>query len=290
MKILITGSTGFVGRYLVRQLAKHKNVELVLPVRNPKKAQRLFEDLPNVRIETIKGDISLSVLIEKPDIVINLIGIIRENHETGDTFEKVHYLYTKLLVDAAKKVKVKKFLQMSALGADIDAKSRYLKSKAAAENYLKASGLPYHIFRPSIILGKGQRLYEDMKKIAKMMPILVAPKGKVQPVHILDVVESFEKCVFCKEKNEIYELCSPKVVSYKELFEFVLNCIGIKRKIIELDRKWLFLASVLGSVFTFMMITYDQWLILEKDNVCSGKFKGVKELLGTVRDPFKGTC
>lgn len=284
MKILITGSTGFVGLRLLEKVCKNDSFEIILPVRSKNKLKN-FYNKPNVRIIPFNEDLEETVIQLNPDIVINLLGILVEIPEKNITFEKIHFEFAKKLVDGSKKSNVKLFIQMSALGADINSKSRYQKTKALAENYLIESKIPYFILRPSIILGKGQKLFEDFKKLSKISPFFLAPKGKVQPVHIDDVVDVFVKLLNFPEKNQIFELCGKKVVSYKELFEFALNTLNVKRPVFEIDRKFLFPIALVGSIFG-KPITLDQWYMLEKDNICLGNYKGVYDILGSVRDAF----
>ncbi|RMA97252.1 NAD(P)H-binding protein [Hydrogenothermus marinus] len=284
MKILITGSTGFVGRYIANKLSE--KYKLILPVRNFEKAKNVLNI--NENIELLKFSEELNKIVEdtKPDIVINLLGILKEDRKNNITFEKVHYIFTEKLIIGSKKVGVKHFIQMSALGADIKSKSRYQKTKAMAEQVIKSSGLNYSIFRPSIILGKEQLLFKQFKQVARYLPFFVAPKGKLQPVNVLDVRDCFIKVVEDFKQNNIYELCGPKIITYKELFQFALNYLNIKKPVLELNRYFLLPTAILGSIFDFLPINYDQWLMLKNDNICSGKYEGVKSLLKDIRDPF----
>jgi len=284
MKILITGSTGFVGRYIVNKLSE--KYKLILPVRSFEKAKNVLKLNENITLIEFSENLDKIVVKNKLDVIVNLIGILRENRENNTTFEKVHYVFTEKLINGAVKSTVKYFIQMSALGADITSKSRYLKTKAMAEEVVKSSGLNYSIFRPSIILGKEQLLFKQFREISKFVPFFFAPKGKVQPVHILDVRDCFVEKIERFGKNNIYELCGNEIVSYKKLFEFALNYTGNKKPVIEVNRYFLLPAAIVGTFFDFLPITYDQWLMLEKDNVCSGNFKGVESLLGKIRNPF----
>ncbi len=283
MKIFITGATGFVGRYLVNTL-KEKH-QLILPIRNLKKAEAILGTYPS--IEYIKFTDNLFSLVKetKPDVIINLLGILVETKE--NTFEKVHIEYTKQLVNGALEVGFIKFIQMSALGADKNSKSRYAKTKAVAEEYVINSGLKYIIYRPSIIMGKEQKLFGDLKKISKIAPFFLAPKGKVQPVHILDVRDAFVKGVEKNIQNDIYQLCGPKIVTYRELFQFALKITGINRPVIEVPVSFLSLLTPFLSLLPEPPITKDQIYLLKRDNVCSLEYPGIKELLGKYRDPFK---
>ncbi len=284
MKVLIFGSTGFVGRYIVRYLYDYCNV--ILPVRNIEKAKKVFNDLPKLEfLHLEKENFNKSIQQTKPDIVINLIGILREKGD--DTFEKVHYLTTKAILESALSNSVKKFIQMSALGADINSKSRYLKTKAMAENEIIKSGIDFIIFRPSIILGKEQKLFEDFKNYSKIAPVFLAPEdAKVQPVNIYDVAESFKKATLEDLKNNVYQLCGPKVINYVELFKFALGYLNIKRLVIPVPKKTFFFLIPFFSVMPEPIMTLDQYYMLEKDNVCDRSFKTAIDLLGSVRNPF----
>ncbi len=282
MKILIAGSTGFVGRYITNELSK--KYQLILPVRSFEKARKVLNLNEKTKLIEFTENLDKLVVKENPDVIINLLGILKEDREKNITFEKVHYSFTEKLVNGAKKVNVKQFIQMSALGADIKSKSRYFKTKAAAEEYVRSSSLHYSIFRPSIIIGKEQLLFKEFKKFSKIAPFFFAPKGKVQPVHILDVRDCFIRVVNNFVQNNIYELCGPKVITYKQLFEFALKAVGENKKVVEVPRIFLLPVAIAGEFIKDAPLTYDQWLMLEKDNVCSGKYQGVKSLLGTVRE------
>ncbi|MEJ5173196.1 MAG: NAD(P)H-binding protein [Hydrogenothermaceae bacterium] len=285
MKILIYGSSGFIGRYVVEVL---KDNTLILPVRNTEKAENLFKDYENIYITHLdQYKPGISIEMEKPDVVINLIGILKEDPDRDITFEKVHFEFSKELINSALKSNVKKFIQMSALGADINSKSRYLKTKAMAEQYLINSGLNYIIFRPSIIMGKEQKLFQDLKKYSKLSPFFLAPVDvKVQPVHVLDVAECFKKVSLENIRNEIFELCGNRVITFKELFEFALLYIDTSRPVIGIPEKFFLPLIPIFSLLPDPVMTLDQYYMLEKDNVCSKNFRGVKELLGKVRDAF----
>ena len=280
MKVLITGGTGFVGSHIVEELEKEHY--LFLTVRNPYK----ISPSQRVKIIPFSEEIDEIVLQTKPDTIVNCLGILNEKGDS--TFKKVHVEYVERLIEGAKKVKVKKIIHMSALGADINSKSRYAKTKAEGEQIIKNSGIDYIILRPSIILGKGQKLFEDLKKFSKLTPIILAPQGKVQPVHVSDVVETVKKGVEDENlKNIIIELCGNRIVSYKELFEFALSYIGKKRIVIQMPSSFFWFMLPVFRLFPEPPVTEDQLHLLEKDNVCSGKFPSQKDILGKVRNPFR---
>ncbi len=280
MKILITGGTGFVGRYVVDEIEKEHSV--IIPTRNPAKIPE------SDRVYTIPFSEELNVIVNqtKPDMIINCLGILTE--EGSQTFEKVHVEYVKKLLQGAKEIGLKKFIHISALGADINSKSRYARTKAEGEQIIKDSGIDYNILRPSIILGKGQKLFEDLKKFSKLTPVIFAPEGNVQPVHVLDVVDMIRKGIEDEKlKNIVVELCGNRIISYKELFEFALSHIGKKRIVIQMPSSFFWFMLPVFRLFPEPPITEDQLYLLEKDNVCSGNFPTQKSILGKVRNPFR---
>ncbi len=253
-KILITGASGFIATHLIGEFPKE---ELLLISRN----EKVREKYPSATfVPFSEENLQKAVEIYRPEVVINFLGILRESKE--GTFEKVHFRYTKLLVDASLKSGVRKFIQISALGVTDKTKSRYYRTKFQAEEYIKQSGIPYVIFRPSIVMGRGQKLFEDLRLISKLTPLIVVPKYRVQPVNVKDVVKAIKKAVF-EDITGIYELCGEKVVSLKELFQFVLSCLDRRRIVIEAPKQLLLPLAVLG-----VGITLDQYYMMETDNVC----------------------
>jgi NADH dehydrogenase len=253
-KILITGASGFIATHLISELPEE---ELILISRNKK----LKEKYPSATfIPFSEENLQKVVKVYKPEVVVNFLGILKESKE--GTFEKVHFHYTKLLVDASLKSGVRKFVQISALGVTDKTKSRYYRTKFQAEEYIKQSGISYVIFRPSIVMGRGQKLFEDLELISKLTPLIVVPKYRVQPVNVKDVVRAIRKTIF-EDITGIYELCGKEIVSMKELFQFVLSCIGRRRIVIEAPKQLLLPLALLG-----VGMTLDQYHMMEMDNVC----------------------
>jgi NADH dehydrogenase len=134
MRILITGATGFVGGHVAAALAAGN--QIVAPARGAGPLPPGVERVP------FAEDLAGLVAAQRPDAVVNLLGII-----SGD-FGLVHVEYTRRLLAGASAAGVKKFVQMSALGASANSPSAYQRSKAAAERLVAAAGIPYAIARP----------------------------------------------------------------------------------------------------------------------------------------------
>lgn len=247
-KVLITGASGFIGGHIIKELSKKHPLVLISR-----------KELPYPFPRYAPQEIEKAFKEERPKVVINTAGILKE--EGDNTYEEVHREFTKELVKLSKKHGVEKFIQISALGTSPKEKSRYFKTKWEAEEAVRNSGIPHLILRPSIVLGKGQKLYEDLKRLS-FLPILAAPKMKVQPVKIEKVVEAVKEGVECRLKGTL-PLCGERVVSMKELFKEALKELGIERPVVELPKILLLPAAVLG----LFGLDLEQFKMI-KDNTC----------------------
>ncbi len=260
-RVLIAGASGFIGSHTVKALSE-KGYEPILISRNHEKLRNKFPEFPAFSLSEIEKGFSL-----KPFAVVNAVGILKEE---DSTYEEAHVELTKKLVELSKISGVEKFVQISALGTSPEEKSRYFKTKWEAEEIVRKSGIPYAVLRPSIVLGKGQKLYDDLRKLSRFLPVLGAPRMKVQPVKVEKVVEAVLKAVECQISGTV-ELCGDEVLTMGELFRRVLKEMGIKRPVVEVPKVLLFPFAVLGigglDLEQFRMI---------KDNTCGGKVGKVR--------------
>ena len=186
MKVFVAGGTGFVGHNVVQKLLESK-YDVALFVRNSKSldAMPYLIDKVTPVYGTIQDKATLSKAMADCNVVINLVGIIREVGE--NTFEKVHYDGAVNVVDTAKSLGVSRFIHMSAEGTRKDAPSRYHLTKFKAEEYLKNSGLNYTIFRSAMMFGpddKNFNVLADMIEKAPVVPVIGAGNYKWRPVSV----------------------------------------------------------------------------------------------------------
>ncbi|HHJ64819.1 MAG TPA: complex I NDUFA9 subunit family protein [Aquifex aeolicus] len=294
MKVIVTGGTGFVGRYVVNLLLE-KGYEVHLIVRNREKALSLFGDRAELH-ETDLGDAgAIRKLVEglRPDAVIHLVGILFEERRKGLTFEKVHYLYSVNLYNASKEAGVSRVVHMSALGTNDAAPSRYHQTKRWAEKHLEKTGIPWTVFRPSLILGPEQRLFADMDRITRILPIVALPGGgsyRFQPVDVRDVAECFVTALEKREaEGRIYELCGTEAVTFRKLLSDIFSFWGRRVLMLPLPLKLMFyMGWVVERLLEPPPFSSDQILMMWRDNVCGemgdAVSDGVRDLLG--RDPI----
>ncbi|WP_456455003.1 NAD-dependent epimerase/dehydratase family protein [Thermovibrio sp.] len=247
MRVLIVGASGFIGSHLLKGLKGKYSLFAV--------SRREVKGAPSFTFSSL----SYAFKEVKPQVVVNCVGILKEEGE--NTFEKAHVEVVKELLKLSGEVSVKKFIHISALGVERE-RSSYQKTKLKGEELVKTSGIPYLILRPSIVLGEGQKLYEDLKRLSKFLPFLVAPKMKVQPVKVEKVVEAVRKGIECRLKGVI-PLCGEEVISMGELFKRVLKELEINRPVVEVPKVLLFPVALFG-LFGFNL---DQYRMIE-DNTC----------------------
>lgn len=297
MKVLITGSTGFVGRYIVNALLS-EGFEIASPVRDPDKLRRLYGD----KVKGYKVDFESKSSIRKafedfdPQYIIHLIGILYEEQSKGITFYKVHYLYSKNIYQTAKEYGVKKVIHMSALGTHPDAPSSYHKTKYMAEQELINTGLDYTIFRPSIILGPQQRLFFDMWKITRYLPTVALPGGGsylFQPVDVRDLACCFSQALKDEQTTrKIYEVCGDKRVSFKELLEDIFSYWNRKVLLVPIPKALMYISGLIAEkVLEPPPFSSDQVLMMWRDNVCGldtdVESQAVQKLCGKEPIPYE---
>ncbi len=266
MRVLLTGATGFVGGHIVEALLERGHHCVALG-RRPLKAR---PNLTSIQADLLNWD-SLGEALKGCDAVIHLVGIIRENPRRGATFEGVHIKATaNLLLKACKEQGASRFIHMSAFGASPHSRARYHRTKHAAEELVKASGLEYAIFRPSLILGKGSQFVKDMRRMLSF-PVVGVLGGdyRLQPVAVGDVVAAFVEAL---EGGGLlggtWELCGPRVFTLKELLQLMAEVWGKRPLFLTLPPAPMKAAAALLDRFGWFPVTKEQIIMLEEGNVC----------------------
>lgn len=187
MRVLITGASGFIGARLVRAL-RHEH-EIVAAVRRPRPLRNLFPDVATVAVDfSVPRSVGdwLPLLLHV-DAVINAVGII---HETGrNTFEQLHHWAPCTLFQACRAAGVRKIIQISALGADEYATSRFHVSKRAADDCLRQLDADWTILQPSLVYGPGGKSAYLFKALAALPALPLIDRGEqlVQPIYVDDM-------------------------------------------------------------------------------------------------------
>ena len=216
--VVVLGGSGFVGRYLVPQLAAAGH-RITVVTRRREEARHLIL-LPTV--EVVEGDpfdaAALATRARDAACVVNLVGILNESGR--ETFDRVHVEGARNVVDGCRRAGVARLLHMSAINADPAGPSRYLRSKGEAEAIVADSGLAWTIFRPSVLFGREDAFLNLFATLMRRLPIiaLAASNAKFQPIHVADVARCFVHALGDDATiRERYNLCGPKVYTLAEL-------------------------------------------------------------------------
>ena len=271
MKIFLTGSTGFVGKRILRDLLENKYQVRCLVRSGSEQKIAHYKD-----VDIVHGDItdapSLDGKLAGCDAVINLIGIIREFPGKGITFEKLHYEGTARLVRAARSQKVMRFIQMSALGARPDGKTQYQQTKFRAEECVRTSGLDYTIFRPSIIFGPGDKfvnLFANMLKVQQFVPVVGNGRYQMQPVAVENVSMGFTKSIEQKDAvGKTFNVGGPEKIEFNQIIDTIGEAICAPPYKIHIPAFIMSTMSEMLDWLPFFPITKDQITMLLEGNIC----------------------
>jgi uncharacterized protein YbjT (DUF2867 family) len=283
--ITIFGGSGFLGRHVVRALAK-REYRIRVAVRRPD-LSGFLQPLGRVgQIHAVQANVrnrtSVAAAARGSDVVINLVGIL---FETGkQSFEAVQALGAESVALAAA-AEGAQMIQVSAIGADPNSPSEYARAKAEGERLVLAATPQATIFRPSIIFGPNDDFFNRFAALARMSPVLPligGGKTRLQPVFAGDVAEAIAKAVSGEAKPAtVYELGGPEVLTFKALMEYVLATIGRRRLLVPLPfwaaKFQAFFFELLSDIpllgelpsMKTPLLTRDQVDLLRVDNVVS---------------------
>jgi len=295
MKLFVTGSTGFVGKQLVRKALQEKRFAVRALVRssNEKGAQELKDWGAEIAVGDVMDPTSLKNALAdgSVDAVAHLVGIIKEKRSQGITFDRLIHLATRHMVDATKNAGIERFLHMSALGTRPNAESPYHIAKWNAEEYVRASGLKWTMFRPSIISGKEDlfmnRFALFMKYKVFGVPLPRFGVTKFQPVYVDDVAEAFLRAATNDASiGKMYDVVGPDTVSLRQLTQTISKVSGRWAPPIPMP---MWYVSLMAKVLQYAPYPFDlnpaQVTMMKIDN--TGDIEPMKRDLGIVPIGFE---
>jgi NADH dehydrogenase len=273
MLITVFGGSGFIGRHVVRALAK-RHYRIRVAVRRPELAGSL-QPLGRVgQIHAVQANIrhaaSVAAATRDADVVINLVGILFERGR--QRFESVQSFGAEAVALAAAQHGAR-LIHMSALGADENSTSAYARSKAAGEKAALAAVPGATVFRPSVVFGPDDDFFNKFASLARFLPALPLVGGghtRFQPVFAGDVAAGFVAAVAgATRPGATYELGGPEIFTFRELMEYTLATIERRRLLVPIPFG---LARFQAAILQFMpkpLLTPDQVELLRHDNVVS---------------------
>ncbi|MEZ5916947.1 MAG: complex I NDUFA9 subunit family protein [Parvularculaceae bacterium] len=282
---VVFGGSGFIGRNVVRELAK-RGWRVRVAVRRPHQAQYLRPLGVVGQIQLVQANVRHRPSVEQAligaDAVVNLVGLLFQSG--AQKFSTVQAAGAAGVAELAAKAGVTRFVQMSAIGADAQSDSLYARTKGEAERAVRAAIPTATIVRPSIVFGQEDDFFNKFATMATMTPAFVplplligGGKAKFQPVYVDDVADAVCAALARPEAaGRTYELGGPRIYTFRELLELMLAETGHRRMLapvpFALAPVMGFAGEVIGALPMFdPPITRDQIKLLKHDNIVGAK-------------------
>ena len=272
--ITIIGASGFVGRHIVRALAK-RGYRIRAACRRPDLAGHLQPLGTPGQIMPVQANVrypaSLAAACDGAFAVINLTGVL---YSAGaQSFDAVHVFGAEASAKAARAAKARVFIQMSAIGADENGASAYARSKAEGEKRARAAFPGTTVLRPSIVFGPEDDFFNrfaGLAKFAPALPLIGGGETKFMPVFVGDVAEAVARLIDRGEADgRTYELGGPEVLSFRQLMRFTLDTIGRNRLLVPVPWSVAKVQAMILGLLPKPLLTTDQVELLKSDNVVS---------------------
>ena len=273
--VTVFGGSGFVGRHVVRALAR-RGYNVRVAVRRPDLAGFL-QPLGNVgQIVAVQANLrnraSVVRAVRGSDHVVNLVGILFESGP--NTFDSVQDQGARSIAEACRDSNIP-LTHVSAIGADAQGEADYARTKGLAEEAVRYTVPDATILRPSIIFGPEDGFFNkfaEMARFSPMLPLIGGGETRFQPVYVGDVAEAVARSVDgAIPSGQNWELGGPEALSFKQCLELLLKMIARKRTLVSIP--WS-AAEMLGSAMSMVpliepALTRDQVIMLKSDNVVS---------------------
>lgn len=215
------------------------------------------------------------------DGVVNFVGILAEGMRRG-SFETLHHKGAGKVAAVAKKAGVKRLIHVSAIGANENSDSVYARTKALGEQAVLREFPSSTIFRPSLVVGRGDGffgMFDTMSRYSPFLPLIGGGVAKFQPVHIDDVTEAIVASFSSgATQGKTYELGGPDVYTFKELLQLFMDFNKRKRLLLPIPVQAALLQGLVFENLPGKLITRDQVRLLQYDNVVSPDALSFKDL------------
>jgi NADH dehydrogenase len=239
-------------------------------------------------VQLVAGDVldagGLRAALAGMEAVVHLVGIISECGEI--TFERLHVQATRNVLTAMGQAGVRRLAHMSALGTRPQAASTYHQTKWAAEELVRASGLDYTIFRPSIIYGPGDQFinrFARLMRYSPVVPVLGHGQARLQPVSVANVGRAFALALAdARTSGQTIDLCGPETLTFNQILDGIMQATGRRRLKIHLPLGVArLLAAGLEILFPALLhrpppLSRQQLIMLQEDH--SGDFQTAANL------------
>lgn len=278
----VFGGSGFIGRYVVKRLARQGYVVRVA-VRDPE-AALFLKPLGAVGqivplYASVREEGTIHRAVQGADVVVNLVGVLAEN--AVDTFQAVHTEGAERIARLSAAAGVKRLIHISAIGADPASPSRYASSKGKAEQAVLSVFPSATILRPSLVFGLEDRFFNRFAEMARLLPFMpvISGRTKMQPVYVGDVADAVMAALTREDAaGRVYELGGPRVWTFREILAFILKNTRRDRRLVDIPAGLAHFQARVMQHLPGKPLTPDQLLMLERDHIVSSGARGLTDL------------
>jgi NADH dehydrogenase len=273
---VVFGGSGFIGRHVVRALAK-SGWRVRAACRRPDLAGHLQPMGRVGQIHAVQANVrypdSVARAVVGADAVVNAVGILAASGR--QTFRKVHVAGARVIAEAAREAGAERLVHISALGANRKARSNYARSKAEGEAAVLEEFPNAVILRPSIVFGPEDEFFNRfaaMARISPILPLIGGGRTRFQPLFVGDLAAAaLAACEGRAKPGTVYEIGGPEVVTFRRILDRTQAWTGRERIYVNLP----FWLAKLQALLTWPLpaslrpLTLDQVRMLQSDNVVS---------------------
>ena len=278
----VFGGSGFIGRYVVRGLARAGHTVRVA-VTDPGGARFLQTQGKVGQIVPLAASVASEDAVARAvvgaDLVVNLVGILFERR-AGD-FQRLQAEGAGRVARLAAAAGADRLVHVSAIGADRSSPSLYGRTKAEGEAQVLAAFPAATILRPSIVFGPEDGFFNRFAGLARLLPFMpvIAGDTRFQPVYVGDVAEAVLAAAEREDtRGRTYELAGPRSLTFRELLRYILEVTGHRRPMVDIPMGLARVQARLGEFLPTPPLTRDQLLMLQRDNVPAPGTPGLAEL------------
>lgn len=271
--VTIFGGSGFIGRQIVRSLAK-RGYRIRVACRRPDLAGHVLPLGTPGQIALVQANLrypdSVAAACEGAHAVVNATGT--EVSSGAQSFDAVVVFGSEAVANAAKQAKAKLMVMVSGLGADVQSASKAAQAKGKAEAATRRAFAGASIVQPSVVFGPDDRFFNRLASLVRFAPVLpvVAPDTRIQPVFVGDVAEAIATLIDRGEADgKTYELGGPATTTLKDITQYVVDVTQRKRLLLPLPYGAAKLLGILMGWLPGAPITVDQVEMLQSDNIVS---------------------
>ena len=282
-RVTVIGGSGFIGRYIVKRLAR-RGIVVAVVARHATAAGYLkpMGDVGQIALidAGLRDEAVLAASLEGADAVISAAGILYERGR--QRFDVVHHQGPARLARLARAAGCRRFVHISAIGADPQSPSAYARSKAAGEAAVRDGFPGATILRPSVVFGPEDDFFNRFAGLARFLPALPLIGGghtRFQPVYVGDVADAVVAALDLAEApGRIYELGGPEVLTFRQLMELTLREIQRRRLLVTVPFALASLEATFLELLPKPPLTRDQVKLLRRDNAVAPGMPGLVDL------------